>query len=98
MLGWKFRRQHPIGPCIVDFVCVEQKLVIELDGSQHMDAREQDAARDAFLAKRGYFVLRFWDNEILQETDAVLEKIRTIALLRRPSPQPSPTGVGEGDG
>jgi very-short-patch-repair endonuclease len=51
MMGLKFRRQHPIGPCIVDFACIERGLIIELDGSQHMQALDRDAARDAFLRK-----------------------------------------------
>jgi very-short-patch-repair endonuclease len=97
VMGCKFRRQHPVGPYIVDFVFLERRLVIELDGSQHQQAIEHDATRDALLRRRGFVVLRFWDNDVLNETQAVLEKIRTVALLRPPSPPPSPTGVGEGD-
>jgi len=96
LMDCKFLRQHPIGPYIVDFVCIERALVVELDGSQHQEARERDAARDALLSKRGFVVLRFWDNEVLKETGAVMERILAVVLLRGPSPQPSPTGVGEG--
>ena len=96
-MGLKFRRQHPIGSCIADFACIERRLIIELDGSQHMDARESDAARDALLRKRGFVVLRFWNNEVFKEMPAVLDRIRAAALLPPPSPRPSPTGVGEGD-
>ncbi|NSL55645.1 endonuclease domain-containing protein [Uliginosibacterium aquaticum] len=74
--GLKFRRQKPMGPYIVDFVCIERRLVIELDGGQHADAQACDAARDAWLAAQGYRVLRFWNHEVTQELAAVLEKIR----------------------
>jgi len=75
--GVKFRRQHPIGPYIVDFVSVEAGLVVELDGGQHALAleREQDAVRDAFLSARGLRVLRFWNNEVLADTMRVLERV-----------------------
>lgn len=73
--GFKFRRQQTIGRYIVDFVCFAQKLIIELDGSQHADAQEEDAARDHWLRGEGFRVLRFWNNELQQQTDAVLEMI-----------------------
>ena len=73
----KFRRQHPIGPYFADFCCVEERLVIELDGSQHATQLNYDRERTAFLIKRGYRVLRFWNNELLREREAVLEKIRS---------------------
>ena len=73
--GARFRRQHPIGPYIVDFICLEQKLVIELDGGQHADAVEYDEARTAWLAASGYHVLRFWNNEVLRNIAGVLEAI-----------------------
>jgi very-short-patch-repair endonuclease len=71
----KFRRQHPIGPFIVDFCCVERKLVIELDESQHEEERGYDARRSHFLKERGYRVLRFWNGEALTATESVLERI-----------------------
>ncbi len=90
-LGLKFKRQKPMGNYIVDFVCVERKLIIELDGSQHADQHEYDATRDAWLRGEGYTVLRFWNNEVLGELEGVVEKIR-LAL----SPDPSPaSGRGE---
>ncbi|MFH1140789.1 MAG: endonuclease domain-containing protein [Chloroflexota bacterium] len=73
--GHKFRRQRPIGPYIVDFVCLERRLVIEVDGSQHMQRASLDARRDAWLASVGFKVLRFWDNQVLNEMAAVTETI-----------------------
>ena len=90
-LGAKFKRQQPLGNYIVDFVCFEAKLVIEMDGGQHLES-ESDNQRDAWLQGQGFRILRFWNNEVLGETESVLEKIyQTIT----PSPQPSPTR-GEG--
>ena len=82
--GWKFRQQVPIGPFRADFVCPKAKLVIELDGSQHVDAVGYDGRRTAFLEREGYRVLRFWNNDVLGKTDAVLEAI--LAELTRPLP------------
>jgi very-short-patch-repair endonuclease len=76
--GHKFRRQAPIGPYIVDFVCLAQKLVIELDGGQHAD-NARDIKRDAWLQSRGYRVLRFWNAEVTSNGDAVLHAI-AVAL------------------
>ena len=69
--GYKFRRQQPLGPYIVDFVCFEQRLVVEVDGGQHALQVAYDAARSAWLGAQGYRVLRFWDDEVLKDTDAV---------------------------
>ncbi|MBT2117287.1 DUF559 domain-containing protein [Dyella sp. LX-66] len=71
--GYKFRRQHPIPPYVVDFYCEAARLVIELDGSQHNQAVDQ--IRAAYMEVRGLKTLRFWDNEALQQTDAILETI-----------------------
>ena len=68
--GYKFRRQATIGPYIVDFLCAEVRLIIELDGGQH--AEDVDARRTAFLESQGYRVLRFWNGEILESFDGVL--------------------------
>ncbi len=87
----KFRRQHVIGCYIVDFVCLDKRLIIEVDGGQHADQQHYDLARDNFLRDRGYTVLRFWNNEVLNEFEAVLDKIHK-ALIICPSPQPSPLG------
>ncbi|WP_028385092.1 endonuclease domain-containing protein [Legionella moravica] len=74
-LGFKFKRQVPIGFYIVDFMCLEKRLIIELDGGQHLDNQEYDMTRTAWLNERGYKVLRFWNNDVLQQTATVLEAI-----------------------
>jgi very-short-patch-repair endonuclease len=94
--GLKFRRQHAIGNYIVDFVCLKARLVIEIDGATHGDDREvPDAARTAWLERQGLRVLRFWNDDVLSDTDAVMESIyyaleTTVPTSSRPSPQPSP--------
>lgn len=70
----RFRRQHPVGRYIVDFVCVDARLVAELDGSQHLDSIS-DPLRDAWLRSQDFRVLRFWNDDVLQRTDAVLADI-----------------------
>jgi very-short-patch-repair endonuclease len=74
ILGFKFVRQEPIGPYVVDFVCREQRLIVEVDGGQHADSK-RDLARDLWLAEHHYRVLRFWNNDVLANTDGVLETI-----------------------
>ena len=71
----KFRRQHPIGTFIVDFVCLEKKVVIELDGGQHLEQSLNDQQRDKWLKEEGYEVLRFWNHQFYQNREEVLEKI-----------------------
>ena len=73
--GFKFRRQHPIGPFFADFFCPEAKLVVEIDGSQHADELALDKNRTEFLRDAGYRVLRFWNHEIRSEIDAVVQRI-----------------------
>ena len=85
LLGWKFRRQHRIGPYFADFACVEAMLVVELDGSQHLTQQRHDEVRTRFLQAQGYRVLRFWNDDVLRETDAVLTAI-TTALAPHPPP------------
>jgi very-short-patch-repair endonuclease len=80
--GHKFIRQHPIGPFIVDLVCREQRLIIEIDGGQH-SLNERDKIRDQWLVERGYSVLRLRNNEILQNIESVLETIK-FALADSP--------------
>ena len=75
-LGVQFRRQHPIGPYIVDFCCVERMMVVELDGGQHEDQRARDEARTQWLAEHGFRLLRFSDREALMQTEAVLAEIQ----------------------
>ena len=82
----KFKRQKPVGRYIVDFVCIEQRLIIELDGGQHADQVPYDQQRDTWLRNQGYTVLRFWNNDVMQELEAVLEQIRCAVTL---SPNPS---------
>ena len=92
LLGQKFKRQEQIGDYIVDFVCFRQRLIIEVDGSQHAESAE-DRARDTWLESQGFQVLRFWNNEVLENEDGV---VATIAVaLQPPLPNPSPTR-GEG--
>ncbi len=73
--GLKFRKQSPIGKYIVDFVCFEKKVVIEIDGGQHAANKAADAIRDEWLSSQGFKILRFWNNEIMQNRDAALQKI-----------------------
>ena len=90
--GYYFRRQVPMRAYIVDFVCVRARLIVEVDGGQHLSATDYDGKRTAWLNSRGYRVLRFWDNDVLQRQAAVLESIR-VALLAAPT-LPSPAGGG----
>ena len=71
----RFRRQHPIGPHIVDFACPRRKLAIELDGGQHIIQAEADAARTGELARRGYRVIRFWNGDVMENLPGVVEHI-----------------------
>jgi len=89
MEAFKFRRQYLIAGYIADFACPEQKLIVELDGGQHAQSVQYDLRRTKKLEANGFRVLRFWDNDALINTDAVLETIR-LALLDDPSPRPSP--------
>ena len=91
--GCKFRRQHSIGPYIADFVCADKMLVVELDGGQHSERVGYDERRTRYLEAKGYRVIRFWNNEVLQQTDAVLSSI--LNEIDSPSPRPSPL-KGEG--
>ncbi|MCJ7705623.1 MAG: endonuclease domain-containing protein [Desulfobacterales bacterium] len=81
LAGQKFRRQQPIGKFIVDFVCFEKKLIIEVDGGHHADQLAYDAKRSAWLEKEGFRILRFWDNQVLKEVESVKEVILS-ALMR----------------
>lgn len=87
--GYKFRRQHPFDAFIFDFVCLDAKLVVEVDGGQHTDNAEYDEKRTAWLQQAGFRVLRFWNNEVLNEFESVKDAI--WRELQNPSPpQPSP--------
>ena len=86
LLGRRFRRQASIGPYIVDFVSFDEKLIIEVDGSQHMEQNDSDAVRTAWLESQGFRVIRFWNNQVLLEIGSVQESI--ISALRGTSPPP----------
>jgi very-short-patch-repair endonuclease len=92
--GSRFRRQVPIGVYVVDFVCFEARLIVEVDGGQHAERTGQDELRDAWLVSQGFRVIRFWNNEVLGETEAVVEAIGRA--LGNPPPHPSPAR-GEGE-
>jgi leucyl-tRNA synthetase len=74
--GFKFRRQHSIGNFIVDFYCPAKKLIIEIDGGQHLDKKEYDKERSNYLESLGFKVIRFWNEEVNKEMDSVIEKIK----------------------
>ena len=82
-LGVKFRRQHPFLNFVLDFVCLELKLVVELDGSQHADARSYDDYRTTCLNDAGYIVLRFWNNQVIEELASVVEEIYRHVELKK---------------
>lgn len=98
LAGAKFRRQTPVGPHIADFMCYELRLIVEVDGGQHRPAA--DAARTAWLESQGFPVIRFWNNDVLQNTDGVLERIQEELKMDRdepasstpPHPNPLPRG------
>ena len=92
-LDVKFRRQHPFENYILDFVCLPLALVVEVDGGQHIEQAEHDAQRTALLETAGFQVLRFWNNQILNELDAVLEVIR-VTIETHPHPNLPPEGEG----
>jgi very-short-patch-repair endonuclease len=95
--GLRFRRQTPMGQYIVDFVCHERRLVIELDGGQHAES-QRDETRGRWLESKGYRVLRFWNSDVLQNRDGVLETIVSAARVATPLPDPPPQGGREKDG
>lgn len=95
LFGARFRRQLPIGPYIVDFACMEQRLIIELDGGQHQCTEEYDRKRTRYLESCGYRVIRFWNNDVLTQTESVLSVIADA--IKSPHPNPPPL-AGEGAG
>ena len=84
-LGQKFVRQLPIGPYVVDFACRERRLIIEVDGGQHSN-NARDILRDRWLRNRGYRIIRFWNNDVLANTDGVLQAIATALVDAPPHP------------
>ena len=93
MNGHKFRRQHPFENYILDFVCLDRKVVIEVDGSQHFELADEDAFRTKLLAKAGFRVMRFWNNEVMNEFESVKE-----AIFRALETHPHPNLPLEGEG
>ncbi|KAF3978698.1 MAG: endonuclease domain-containing protein [Methylococcales symbiont of Iophon sp. n. MRB-2018] len=77
-LNLKFRRQFPVESYIVDFICLDCKIIIELDGSQHHEQGNEDAIRTKFLNQRGFKVIRFWNNDVFNNLDGVLESLRLV--------------------
>jgi primosomal protein N' (replication factor Y) len=94
-LGWRFRRQYPIPPYIVDFACIEARLIVEADGGQHARAGDHER-RDERLIAQGWRILRLWNNDILRNRAGVLQVI-SEALGPHPNPPP-PTGEGASGG
>ncbi|MEP7186022.1 MAG: DUF559 domain-containing protein [Rhodanobacter sp.] len=91
--GHKFRRQHEIDHYIVDFVCNEAILIVELDGGQHAEQLKYDDRRTRHLEAKGYRVLHFWNNDALMNIESMLEVI--LEALASPAPHPSPLPAGE---
>ncbi len=91
--SYRFRRQQPIGPYIVDFACLSRKVLIELDGGQHAEQTSRDEKRDAFLRARGYRVLRFWNTEVFENCFGVLERVYEAVAGDPPPQSPAPEGL-----
>ncbi|HJT98674.1 MAG TPA: endonuclease domain-containing protein [Rhodanobacteraceae bacterium] len=94
--GYRFRRQVPVGRCVVDFACIRARLIVELDGGEHRDSMLEDLERTRYLAHGGFRVIRFWNDEVLQRTEAVLESILEALIQACPHPSPLPQ-AGEGE-
>jgi very-short-patch-repair endonuclease len=95
--GARFRQQFPIGPYIVDFLCLQRRLIIEIDGGQHATNVAADAARTTWLASQSFHVMRFWNNDVSDNLDGVIDTIYRW-LLNNPAPPPRPApvkGAGE---
>lgn len=93
-LGVKFRRQHPVGNYIADFACLSHRLIVELDGSQHVEQREYDERRDVFFKSQGFAVLRFPTDQPFVNIDGVLSVIASEIAARSPHPNLPPEGEG----
>jgi very-short-patch-repair endonuclease len=85
-----------MGPYVLDFACMKARLVIEVDGGQHAVSPDRDERRTVWLQSQGYRVLRFWNNDVLEQLEGILETIRDALLI--PPPQPSPQGGGSNEG
>jgi len=95
MSGLKFRRQHAIGPYFADFACVSRKLVIEIDGNHHAFQVDADARRTAAMERKGWRVLRFWANHVVQNPEGIWAEIEQVVSV--PLTQPLPQGGEETD-
>jgi very-short-patch-repair endonuclease len=84
--GWRFKRQVPVDRFVVDFFCPDGKLIVEIDGGQHEQEKERDANRTNALEAMGYLVLRFWNNDVMRNTDGVLETILGTLNQQRSEP------------
>lgn len=93
--GYKFRRQEPIGSYIVDFVCYFKKIIVEVDGGQHAIDADKDFKRDSWFRRQGFKVLRYWSNEVLANTEGVIETI--LRELGAPPLPLTPSYKGRGD-
>jgi very-short-patch-repair endonuclease len=93
--GWKFKRQVPIGRFVVDFLCADAKLIVEVDGGQHSDS-QRDAERTTALEAFGYLVVRFWNHDVMRNIDGLLEEILST-LDRHGSEPPHPTPLPYGE-
>jgi very-short-patch-repair endonuclease len=99
--GFKFKRQEPLGSYVVDFICYEAKLIVELDGGQHAEQQEADAERTRWLESSGFRVIRFWNNDVLTNIAGVMHEIERKFTDQERFGTPSPStgeGRGEGDG
>jgi very-short-patch-repair endonuclease len=95
--GHRFRRQVPLGSYVVDFACIERALIVEVDGGQHGWRQESDDKRTAWLEAHGWRVVRFWNNEVLQNIEGVLEKLSSEVNVSGDFPHPNPPPpAGEG--
>src|SRR6516162_9520977 len=96
--GFKFRRQHPIGPFFADLACHECKIIIEVDGESHLGPESRDDRRSAYLREDGWLVLRFWNTEVYDDLDSVLEAIYQACARRKEKlPHPQPLSPEDGD-
>ena len=82
LAGFKFRRQHPVGPYIADFACVASKIIVEADGESHLTDAPRDSKRTRFLEENGWLVLRFWNTQVYDELEGVKEAIYRICMRR----------------
>ena len=89
--GMRFRRQFPIGRYIADFVCLDERLIVEVDGGQHDEQRRYDGMREQWLMSRGFRVVRFWNNDVMTNLEGVVQAILDVAARPHPHPDPPPS-------